>query len=51
MKTCPLCSTAFPNRQSNCPTDGAVLIESAGGTLIHSELCPVHRSFVRDERA
>jgi serine/threonine-protein kinase len=27
MKTCPLCDAAYPNHQTNCPTDGAMLIE------------------------
>jgi len=40
MKTCPLCSTAFPNQQSTCPTDGALLIESRDlepGTVIRGK--------------
>jgi serine/threonine protein kinase len=28
MKTCPLCDTDYPNHQSNCDKDGALLIES-----------------------
>ena len=28
MKTCPVCDTPYPNQHTNCPSDGAVLIES-----------------------
>ena len=28
MKNCPVCDTGYPNQHTNCPTDGAVLIES-----------------------
>jgi serine/threonine protein kinase len=28
MKTCPLCETAYPSQHTNCPTDGAILIET-----------------------
>ncbi|MGB8261384.1 MAG: hypothetical protein WCE75_13580 [Terracidiphilus sp.] len=28
MKRCPLCDTGYPNHQSNCDKDGALLIES-----------------------
>jgi TonB family protein len=28
MKTCPLCDTSYPSSHTNCPTDGARLIES-----------------------
>jgi serine/threonine protein kinase len=28
MKTCPLCDSAYPNQHTNCPTDGAILIET-----------------------
>jgi hypothetical protein len=27
MKTYPLCDSAYPNHQTNFPTDGALLIE------------------------
>jgi len=40
MKTCPLCDTAYPNHQTNCPTDGALLIESReleSGTVIRGK--------------
>jgi len=40
MKTCPLCDTAYPNHQSTCTTDGALLIESRElepGTLIRGK--------------
>jgi eukaryotic-like serine/threonine-protein kinase len=28
MKTCPVCDTPYPGQHVNCPTDGAVLIET-----------------------
>jgi eukaryotic-like serine/threonine-protein kinase len=28
MKTCPVCDTPYPDQRTNCPTDGAVLIET-----------------------
>jgi serine/threonine-protein kinase len=40
MKTCPLCDSAYPNHQTNCSTDGALLIESRElepGTLIRGK--------------
>ena len=27
MKSCPLCYSAYPNQQTNCPTDGTQLFE------------------------
>lgn len=40
MKTCPLCETAYPSNHTNCPTDGALLIESRQlepGTVIRGK--------------
>jgi len=40
MKTCPLCDAAYPNQQSNCDKDGALLIESRDlepGTVIRGK--------------
>jgi serine/threonine protein kinase len=40
MKTCPLCETAYPSHHTNCPTDGALLIESRQlepGTVIRGK--------------
>jgi len=40
MKTCPLCETVYPNQQTNCPTDGARLIESRDfepGTVVRGK--------------
>jgi len=40
MKTCPLCDSAYPNHQSNCDKDGALLIESRDlepGTVIRGK--------------
>jgi serine/threonine-protein kinase len=40
MKLCPLCDTAYPNHHTNCPTDGAMLIESRElepGTVVRSK--------------
>jgi hypothetical protein len=40
MKVCPLCDTAYPNHQTNCNTDGAILIESLElepGTVIRNK--------------
>jgi serine/threonine protein kinase len=40
MKTCPLCETTYPNQQTNCPIDGARLIESRNlepGTVIRGK--------------
>ena len=40
MKTCPLCDTGYPNHNTNCEKDGAVLIELrefAPGTLIRGK--------------
>ena len=28
MKTCPICDISYPNQQTKCPSDGAVLLES-----------------------
>jgi len=35
MKSCPICDTPYPDQHTNCPTDGAVLIETL-------ELAPGH---------
>jgi serine/threonine-protein kinase len=40
MKTCPVCDTPYPDPQTSCPTDGAVLIESrelAPGQIVRSK--------------
>jgi serine/threonine-protein kinase len=40
MKTCPLCDSKYPNHQTNCETDGAMLIESRDlepGTVVRSK--------------
>jgi serine/threonine-protein kinase len=40
MKTCPLCETTYPSHHTNCPTDGAILIETREleqGTLIRGK--------------
>lgn len=40
MKTCPVCDTPYPDKHSNCPTDGAVLIESqefASGRIVRGK--------------
>ena len=40
MKTCPLCETSYPSRHTNCPIDGALLLESLDlepGTVIRGK--------------
>jgi len=40
MKSCPICDTPYPNQHTNCPTDGAVLIEThelAPGQIVHGK--------------
>jgi serine/threonine-protein kinase len=40
MKTCPLCETAYPSHHTNCPSDGAILIETREleqGTVIRGK--------------
>jgi eukaryotic-like serine/threonine-protein kinase len=40
MKSCPICDTPYPDQHTNCPTDGAVLIESqefAPGQIVHGK--------------
>ncbi len=40
MKTCPLCEATYPSQHTNCPTDGAILIETREleqGTLIRGK--------------
>jgi serine/threonine-protein kinase len=40
MKTCPLCDNSFPHSHTQCPNDGALLIESAEmepGTVIRGK--------------
>jgi serine/threonine-protein kinase len=46
MKTCPVCDTPYPNQHTNCPTDGAVLIESrelAPGQIVRGKYRTVRK--------
>lgn len=40
MKSCPICDTPYPDQHTNCPTDGAVLIETrefSPGQIVHGK--------------
>jgi serine/threonine protein kinase len=46
MKSCPICDTPYPDQHTNCPTDGAVLIETlelAPGQIVRGKYRTVRK--------